>query len=503
MIDALLIYPKLGSMDSMFIDLPLSIIYAASDSVKAGYNIKLSDLRTIDADWRLELNSLFKNKIMLAGVSVMTGKPLQYAKEISQYIRKISPETKIIWGGPHVTVVPDTINEPYIDFIIRGYGSKPLESLLRELKTHTGDFSQIPGISYKVDNKVVHNPKSKEHEIILHKDIPYALMDINSPKYKRTYNNQKMFPIFSSIGCPYKCTFCLHPTVYEELNNPKWKPIEVDEVVSHMEFIISRYQANHIVFIDDTSFPNIPRMKLLFEQILEKKINISLEFRGARINEIDRMTEDFLDLMVRAGTKMIMAGVESGSDRLLSRNNKNTTVEQILRVNKKLSRFPQIKVHYNFIYGMPGETYEDLLETKKVALQLIRDNPEAYIGCGSDWKPIPGTKMLEYAQKEYDYHVPGTLEEWIEIDSFDSVKKIVHPWYTKKMNNMIKLLQISSIVIDDKLIKVSDSNKSFLYKIFILCSIIYKPIALFRLKYNFTYFMIEYDIWRFIIKLLG
>ena len=33
MIDALLIYPKLGSMDGMVVDLPLSIIHAASDSV--------------------------------------------------------------------------------------------------------------------------------------------------------------------------------------------------------------------------------------------------------------------------------------------------------------------------------------------------------------------------------------------------------------------------------------------------------------------------------------
>ncbi len=57
MIDVLLIYPKLGSMDSMVVDLPLSIIYAAAHSVKGGYNVKAVDLRCERGDWKEKLKN--------------------------------------------------------------------------------------------------------------------------------------------------------------------------------------------------------------------------------------------------------------------------------------------------------------------------------------------------------------------------------------------------------------------------------------------------------------
>ena len=112
---------------------------------------------------------------------------------------------------------------------------------------------------------------------------------------------KRMFPIFSSIGCPYRCSFCLHPTVYRVINGPKWRPYDDEEVVDHIDHVTRTFRVDHICFIDDTSFPNIPRMGRIFERIIERGIKVTLEFRGARINEIDRMDDDFLRLMVKAG----------------------------------------------------------------------------------------------------------------------------------------------------------------------------------------------------------
>ncbi|MBI4678128.1 MAG: B12-binding domain-containing radical SAM protein [Elusimicrobia bacterium] len=501
MIDALLIYPQLGSMDSMVVDLPLSVLYAAAESVKRGYRVRILDLRLEGERWRSEVDDCLREGVRLAGVSVMTGNPLKHAREISLFIREKSPSTRVVWGGPHPTVLPDTIQEPYIDFLVRGYGSCALAELIERLQAGAQDYTGVKGLSYKRDGQAVHNPRSGLFEVIGFRDIPYGLLDVMSSKYARSFSKSRSFPIFSSIGCPYRCSFCVHPTIYAEINGPKWRPLDEDEVLDHIEHILKNYSTDRIVFIDDTSFPDLARMRRLFEGILRRGIRATLEFRGARINEIDRMDDAFLELMTRAGGSMIMVGVESGSDNVLKNLQKGVTRNQILRANRKLARFP-ITAHYNFIYGTPGETYEDLLETKDVALQLLRDNPNAYFGFGGDWKPIPGTRTLAVAEAEYSYQPPRTMDEWIEMDSSDAERKIAYPWYTRRHNNLIKLMQVSSFVIDDKIIKESAGNKSLLFRMLRLFSRIYKPIALFRLRHDLHQCPVEYEAWRWITKLM-
>ncbi|RKY32027.1 MAG: hypothetical protein DRP74_03590 [Candidatus Omnitrophota bacterium] len=502
MIDALLIYPKLGSMDSMITDIPLSIIYAAADSVKQGYSVKAIDLRAEKDNWKSSLKEVLEKGVLLAGISVMTGTPLHYAREVSLFIKNNYPHTKIVWGGPHVTVLPETIEEPYLDFLIRGYGSAALAELISCLKSGKSDYSIIKGLSYKQNGQALHNPRCTEHEMLSFQDIPYHLIDVNSALYRRSYIRKRFFPIFTSRGCPYHCSFCIHPAVYKDISGPKWKPYPDNEVVDHIEYIVNRFKVTHICLIDDTSFVELERMKRIFKLIIQRGIKVVMEFRGARINEIDKMDDDFLRLMVEAGGRTLLVGVESVSDRVLETMQKGITREQIFRVNQKLRRFPQITPYYNFIYGTPFETYNDLLETKDGVLKILRDNPQAYFGFGGDWKPIPGSEMIEAAVKKTGFRLPASIDEWIEMDSSDFKVKIVHPWYTPEHNSLIKLMQVASFVIDDKVIRQTSANKSAGFRILRLFSRIYKPVALLRMKFNFHYFLIEYNIWRLLMRFM-
>ncbi len=501
MFDALLVYPVLGSMDSMVVDLPLSILYAAADSMKRGYRLDLIDLRCESRGWKEIIDERLKKGVRLVGISVMTGQPLKNARDVSRYVKANYPGVKVVWGGPHVTVIPETIEEPFVDFLVRGYGSQALASLIEALRSDEPDFASIEGLSYTDENgEYRHNQRAAEFEILSHEDIPYDLIDIRSPHYERSIQGRRLFPIFTSIGCPYQCAFCVHPTIYKEINGAKWKAYEEDEVIEHIEFAIEKYQADHICFIDDTSFPKIERMRNLFKKIIAKKLNITMEFRGARINEIRKMDDEFFRLMIEAGGRLLMVGVESGSDRVLKGFQKGITQAQILEVNRTLAQYPELQCYYNFIYGTPGETYEDLIETKKMVLQLLAENPKAYFGFGGDWKPIPGTKTLEVAEKDFGYVAPKTLDEWIEMDSSDAADKIVHSWYTDEHNQLIKLMQITSFVVDDKIIKETAANKTLLFRLLRTMSRAYKPIAFYRLRNNDTRFLFEYTLWQWMVK---
>ncbi|MBF0294466.1 MAG: radical SAM protein [Magnetococcales bacterium] len=506
MIDALLLYPRLGSMDSIIMELPLSIIYAAAESAKRGDDLKLLDLRREKGDWRQAIHPILQQGVRLVGISVMTGMPLASAREISRYVKEHFPHVPVVWGGPHPTVLPETIREEFIDFLVRGDGSLPLADLIAALRSGQPDFAAIPGLSFKDgQGEAVHNPRATGFERIHYTDIPYHLLDVGSDDYQRLYKGerQKLFPIFTSVGCPYKCTFCVSPAIYKVINGKKWLPDPEDEVIEHIEFLIANYQVTHLSIIDDTSFVDLPRMGRIFRKIIARGLHLTLEFRGARINEIDRMDDDFLELMVAAGGRVIMVGVESASDRILKTMQKGITREQILRVNRKLARHPKLIPHYNFLYGSPGEQYEDLVETKDVVLQLLADNGNAYFGIGSDWKPIPGSVMLEVAEREFGYVGPKTLDDWIEIDTFDSTRKIRHPWYSDRFDNLVKLMQLSAFVIDDKLIKESRGNTTWFFRLVRLAARIYKPVAYFRMRHNLHHFMIEYSLYRILARLIS
>lgn len=500
-IDLLLIYPPLGSFDEIVRDIPLSLIYAATDSVKQGYGVRILDLRLQQGKWKERVDEVLQQGCSLVGLSVMTGNPIRTSLAISKYIKERSP-VPIVWGGPHPTILPaQTLENEFIDFIIRDWGSRSLCALLRHLKNESVSREDILGLGYKEKGKIVLNPPHCRFEVLDYRDLPYHLVDINGTQYNRLSNGEVIFPIFTALGCPYQCSFCMSPAVYAKIQGKKWIPLSEDYVIGHIESIRQRYPFQRLQIYDDDSFIDLDRMANLLEECIRRGFHrgLKIDFRGARVNELDRMDDDYLRLLTRAHVEVLAIGVESGSERTLERMKKGITVEQIIRVNRKLARFPTLRPHYNFFCGVPGETYEDLLQTKELLLQLLKEHPGAYLGVGADWKPLPGSVMTDVAVKEYGLRLPQNLMEWASIDSFDA-RKIVHPWYTPSFNRMIKLLQIAGALLDNK---VPDFHRQMgiLGFILFLLRILYLPFLKARLRYNFTFILVEYELKKILFSL--
>jgi anaerobic magnesium-protoporphyrin IX monomethyl ester cyclase len=507
LIDILLIYPQLGSQDTLLRDIPLSLIYAAADSIKNAYKVRILDLRLNPDDWEKQIDINLKDRSYLIGLSVMTGYPIITSLRISKYI-KLKYAIPIVWGGPHPTVLPEqTLENENIDFVIRDWGSQALFELIQYIKGESGDIKNILGLGYKEEGKIVLNPPRCNFEMPDYKDLPYHLVDITSNNYNRLNNGEVIFPIFTAVGCPYACTFCMSPTVYKKIKGKKWIPYSNDYVIGHIDYLMQRYDFQRLQIYDDDSFVDLDKMYTLLSEYIKRGFQkkLKLDFRGVRINELDKMDSEYLSLMVTANVELLAIGAESGSDSSLVRMNKGITVEQILRVNKKLSKYPSLVPHYNIMCGIPGESYEDLLKTKYLMQMLVKDNASALIGAAADWKPLPGSVMTEMAVKDYNLKLPRTLAEWAKIDSLDA-EKIIHPWYTSKLNNYIKLLQIAGQLLDKKIEIIQNGmrgRKFSMMKVFIILAKIYRPFLRLRLKYDFSGFLVEYMIRDLIMKLAG
>ncbi|MDD5085525.1 MAG: radical SAM protein [Candidatus Omnitrophica bacterium] len=476
----LLIYPKSGKYDAFIKDLPLSVLYAARVCLKEGYEVKIIDQR-LEPDWKKTVSEELKKRPLLVGVSVMTGKPIHYAFEVSKYVRENS-RSPIVWGGIHPTILPDsTIKSADIDFVVRGYGEIPLFELARALERGEKDFSAIKSISYRRDGRIINNERKYDLDMHNLPEVPYNLVDVD--KYMRFDGEDRVFSVITSFGCPHKCRFCYYPSY----NKRVWWPQTAEQAIGQLSKIIDAYNPTYFSVIDNDFFVDLERARKIFEAIKEKNWKVKFGFRGVRIDELDRMPEDLLALMERINVKHLHIGAESGSQKILNLMDKKITVDQIIRVNNKLKKFPGLLPTYNFFSGLPTEDENDIHETTALILKLLKDNPHCQITAFNQFTPYPGTELYDMAVK-HGFKPPESLEGWIDFDEEDCAKN--NPWIDPKRQLLLDTLYLTGLFIDSKLNKHFTSNR-LKFRALRTAADLYRPLARFRFKRHFTAFPVE------------
>ncbi|MBF0382229.1 MAG: B12-binding domain-containing radical SAM protein [Magnetococcales bacterium] len=502
--NVVLYYPTLGMSGSLVTHLPLSLLYAGIDTIQAGVEVRIVDARLDPINFKQTLENKIDDKTMLVGVSVMTGAPIINALEISHFVKKKYPHLKIVWGGPHATFNgQEILEEPNIDFVISGYGSQPLAALVRHLR---GDkdappLSDIPGLNYRIDDKTVANPYVDAFEMVDYKKIPYHLVAADLDSYGQLDSGERIFSLYSAMGCPYKCTFCSAPAQYSGIRR-KFEAVPYLEVVDHIQYVKERYGATYIYFIDDDSFVRISHVEAIIDEIIKRKIDIGLGFRGARVNEIKKMSDEFLRKLAQAGTDIMHIGAESGSQKILDLIKKNCTVEDIIAINKRLAKHPQIKTGYNWLSGVPTETLDDLRQTRELILKLVTDNPNAILFPPNLFRPLPNTELYDVAVK-HGYKPPNKIKDWADLEnSLESSSGDELPWCDKEHINQVYMMQICSYFIDGKIFKVKTGD-NMKFKIIRFLTRIYTPIAKLRMVYGYSGLLIEKHLFRLASRFMG
>lgn len=496
----IMVYPYQGFSGTLVKHMPLGLLYASIGLVKSDFDVRILDTRVLPGDWREALKALVTDDTLCVGISVMSGSPIKHAIQIGRYVKSLSPDIAVIWGGPHATFYPETIlrDEPSCDYVVSGYASVTFHQLCTALQTG-GSPRGVPGVTWREDGEIHCNPDtSDEFEYVNFREIPYHLITDYSP-YGQLDQNKRIFSMYSAVGCPYQCTFCSSPAQYSQISGKKWVPLEAKEIVDHIEHVVDRYGANYIYFIDDDSFPKLSHVEGIIDEIQARRLNVGLGFRGARINEIKKMSDAFLDKLAAAGTDIMHIGAECGSDRILKLLRKDCTAEDIITCNQKLARHPQITAAYNFIMGVPTETLADLKKTRDLMLRIVEDHPNSLIFAPNKFRPLPGTELYKIAQKQWGYAMPNTLEAWSNIEVEGDISD---QWYEAGMQQFCNLLLVSSYFIDNKVVKVTEGRTLF-FKLLRLLNACYRPVAKFRLRHGIATGLVEYSAYRWLSRLFA
>lgn len=393
-----------------YISIPHGPLHLASTLVEKRYSVKIID-EIVEDDAEGELRKALNENPICVGISTMSGVQIKNGMKFAEVV-KDSYDIPVVWGGAHPTMLPmSTMEDPIVEIVVYGEGENSFVELVSALEKRK-TLSDIKGICYKEKGKLYKNEPAEPVDYGTLPNLPYHL--INMERYITSVHKRRItryFEVFTSKGCPHRCAFCSNSIIKD-----KWRGINIDKVVSEIEFLIENYSIDGITFAEDYFFPEPKRIAELCKKIIEKKLVITYRAGGTRVDDICRMDDSLLELMKMAGFDHFSIGVESGSDRILEYTNKKITVEQIYQANRKLRKYG-FAVTYNFMATFPGETIADFVETLKMILSLLKSNEDIVYPIAGPvyYTPFPQTVLWDEIMR-MGFKPPKSFRDWMTCD---------------------------------------------------------------------------------------
>ncbi|HOH83028.1 MAG TPA: radical SAM protein [Bacteroidales bacterium] len=402
----------------------------------------------------------------LIGISIYTTFAAS-AFHTAEIAKTIYPDCPVVLGGPHATSKAGEVMQiaPFVDFVVKGAGEKPLLDLANHFQRKEGSLQSIAGLSFRMDGQIIHNPAADTRERISGTSFPDRSLLMN----EKSYSSEDMGLIMTTIGCPYNCTFCAS-------HIKKISSREVDNIIEEIKLVKQKYGTTQFAFKDDSFTINKSRVYELCQRLIGEKLHICWEC-NTRVNLID---EELLRVMKKAGCNYIKIGIESGADKILAKINKGITCEQSRNAAKILRKSG---IHWSayFLIGMLGETKEDMYNTLEFMYELKPDL--ALLGV---YETFPGTKMFDDGLEKNMVKTPMLLEDFystlphlyyiknphVRSDQLDEatfiqvvsdIKEKFHR-YNKKPRHVIKTaLAKTSVYRREPKILLADVRKFFRY----------------------------------------
>ncbi len=321
----------------------------------------------------------------LAGITVLS--PFWYGTcLITDLIKKKSPDTVIVGGGPHMWTYPEeTMSRGHFDVIVQGQGEKPFHEIARRL-TRSEDLYGIPGTICRRNDRFIRTPPAPLDKAALD-DLPFpdrSLLDIGQHRFSVNRHNPCALMV-ASRGCPYNCSFCNNRERFFIPRDPGRIAAEMREC--------ARLGYRSIQFCDDV-FTHSRRHTL---EICQQMASLDIVLPWSCQTRVDCVDPELIAAMRQAGCERLQFGIESANPGTLERINKKILPDQISRAVALCKKQDIITVG-NFIIGFPWETETDIQHTFDFMFALDAD----YVFC-NPLIPFPGTRIYNEAATDPEY----------------------------------------------------------------------------------------------------
>ena len=300
------------------------------------------------------------------------------------------PDVRIVLGGQHVTLMPDTDEYPScFDSVVRGEGESGFRQLM---DLYTRDESW---------------PKVINSQMLVSLDHPIAWDIVNHEKcYVRPmspFYTDAMGSVVWSRGCPYRCFFCSGPRLWEG-SRPAVRYRSVESICNELEYLVREKGLKRIFVHDDTLNANPSKLAEICEEIVRRNLKVFWASSGMRANR-GLTPRKLFPLLYKAGCRMISYGIESGDPLVLEKLNRRVTHEETERA-LRLTKEYKMKTGGGFTIGhiwlesdgtVQGETEEQLAKTVNYIKNLVTGRLLWSVTV-SVIDPVPGSQLWEVAK---------------------------------------------------------------------------------------------------------
>lgn len=354
---------------------------------------------------------------------------MEGATAVARLIKKNDSSLKILFVGGYVAALPRKTmeDEKSIDFVCTNEGVITIDNLLKIEKFDEQSLKKVRGLGFRDnDGNIIINeasliiPKKElEHE------LPGMAWDLlpSFDKYRTAgwhswSNNSETAPfaaLYTSLGCPYKCSFCMINIINRTNNNDGissedsnifrwWSP---DFIIKQFDYFAKKGVKN--IKIADELFVLNPNH---FLKICNLIIERGYDFNIWAYSRIDTCKPEYLETLRKAGVVWLGLGIENPSNVIRKDVHKDAFKEvRILDVIKEMQSL-QINVAANYIFGLPNETEDSMKFTLDFAMEAGTEMANFYSAMAYPGSPLylealsKGVKLPDtysgYSQHSYD-----------------------------------------------------------------------------------------------------
>ncbi len=346
----------------------LGVAYLASLARKMGHSVDLlfdpglfedhlaissPKMRKLFDPWPEMEKKLLSTKPDIIGVNIFSS-GYNWARKLTDNIRRIYPDIKIIAGGPHATVTPKTVLEKDGEFdgVMVGESEIAWQQLLERYSDGDDKLpDDIKGLWVRKNGAIIENGWGKLETDL--DSLPFPAKDLFAPYFpiKHTYN------IIATRGCPYSCSFCQN-SAFKKQYGKDWSGLRArspENLIDELKQAKSLYGIRFVHFIDDCFTTD---KHWLAEFLPRYKKEVGLPF--SCINHPATIDEERSILLKDSGCHSVVIGVQSWDAQtrkgLYGRGESNEQIRNAL----KIASSKGLRVIVNHINNHPGETLDDL-----------------------------------------------------------------------------------------------------------------------------------------------